>query len=289
MTAARPLITCDDLHRLMADQAASLSVIDASWHLPGSARDGRKDYQLAHIPGALYFDIDAVSDATSSLPHMLPSADSFAESMQMLGIKANSLIVVYDTHGLYSAARVWWMFKVFGHQNVQVLDGGLPAWRAQGGALEGGETRAMPSEEALGYTLNRAAVASFSDVAQVITDRSATLLDARPKARFDGLAAEPRKGLRSGHMPGAISTPITDLLEADENQVMRLKSPHALHDYFVALNLTPNDALITTCGSGVTAAVITLALEVAGFTPGRLYDGSWSEWGAAADSSVVTC
>jgi len=286
MESDSPLISADELAALTQSKSP-IAIVDASWHLPNVQRDAYEEYLQQRIPGAVFFDIDAIADTETDLPHMLPSATVFSQAMQQLGIDSESPVVVYDSVGLFSASRVWWMFTVFGHTQVKVLDGGLPAWKALGKATESGAVTAKKTDNAFAATLNNQAVCDWEAVLAAIESNSACILDARPKARFDAAAPEPRQGLRSGHMPSAISLPFTNLLAADNNKVMRLKPAPELADIFKACGVNDGRAVITTCGSGVTAAVITLALKVAGFEPGRLYDGSWSEWGALTTTPVV--
>jgi thiosulfate/3-mercaptopyruvate sulfurtransferase len=221
-----------------------LVVCDCSFYLPTDPRKAAALFAEARIPGARFFDIDAIKDTESPLPHMLPSAEDFAEMVGALGISRRSTVIFYDQLGLFSAARGWWMMRVFGHDEAAVLDGGLPKWRAE--------------------------------------NRSALILDARPAGRFAGTAPEPRPGLRGGHMPGARSLPFDQLLTAAGT----LLPPESLRARFAAEGADGRRPVVTSCGTGVTAAVLTLGLAVAGLPPGALYDGSWSEWGARSDTAV---
>ena len=285
-----PLISVGELMALQNANHPDLVVLDCSWHLPTSDRDPRLEFEDVCIDGARFFDIDAISDPDSTLPHMLPSASRFETAVRELGVTADSQVVVYDSIGLFSAARVWWMFRVFGHAKVQVLDGGMPAWLDAGGCLSQGEglvnqstksnLNERKSDTLFTAVLDSQRVASRDDVQQASIDNDVLILDARSRARFNGEVAEPRAGLASGHIPGSQCLPFTDLLD---NGHMRDRA--ALEQLLVSLGVsaqkmsTNNQTIITTCGSGVTAAVITLALEVAGYGLHRLYDGSWSEWG----------
>ena len=285
-----PLISVGELIALQETDNNALLVLDCSWHLPTSNRDAASEFSNACIDGARFFDIDAISDPVSTLPHMLPSASLFENKVRKLGVTADTHIVVYDTSGLFSAARVWWMFRVFGHDKVQVLDGGMPAWQDAGGCLAKGikvdlesediATNKSESENQFKAVLDPYRVASKHDVHLASNDKDILILDARSRARFNGEVAEPRAGLASGHIPRSRCLPFTDLLENGH-----LRDRAALENMLLSLGVSPQDiatkkqTVTTTCGSGVTAAVITLALEVAGFGLQRLYDGSWSEWG----------
>ena len=258
-----------------------LVVLDASWHMPATAREGRREFLAGHIPGAAFFDLDAVSDQTSPLPHMLPSPADFASAMSALGVGDDKRVVVYDAAGLFSGPRLWWMLRVFGHDKVAILDGGLPKWIAEGRPLEKGE--AHPRASQFTPRFNAQAVADLAQVRDALDSKSAQVLDARSADRFFGRAPEPRPGLASGHMPGALSLPMTDLMANG-----RLKEPQALEAALARAGVSADAPVITTCGSGVSAAIITLALARLGRPVGRLYDGSWTEWGGRADLPVAT-
>ncbi len=271
------LIDCETLAiKLTSDQ---LVVLDGTWFLPNSNRDARAEYTEGHIPGARFFDIDAISDQSSSLPHMVPTAEAFSRSVEGLGISNESKIVVYDAQGLFSAARVWWLFRTFGHQDVAVLDGGLPAWLSAGLAVTDEVSEIQPGS--YHAELNANLVVNLPGMQQRVQDQNAVILDARPATRFTGEAPEPRPELESGHMPGAVSLPATDLL--DQGQ---LKQVAELQFLFESLAITEASPVVTSCGSGVTAAIITLALEHCGLGMHQLYDGSWTEWASVADNPI---
>ena len=272
-----PLISTVDLVALL--DAPDLRLIDASWHLDG--RDGRPDFEAARIPGAVFFDLEASSDQVSDLPHMLPSPEIFAARMGELGVAGTDRIVVYDTVGVRSSPRVWWMLKVMGAGRVQVLDGGLPAWRAAGGPIESGPP-ADPKPAVFHARLDEDAVLDLPGVRSALAE-GVQVLDARAAPRFRGEAAEPRAGLRSGHMPGALNLPFPEVLAPNGG----LKDRDGLRAAFAEAGIDLDRPIVTTCGSGVTAAILSLALAELGHDS-RLYDGSWAEWGGRTDTPVST-
>jgi thiosulfate/3-mercaptopyruvate sulfurtransferase len=253
--------------------APDLMVFDATKYLPNEPFDGLTKYREAHIPGARFFDIDVVADPDTSLPHMAPTAGRFARLMGEMGISNATRVIFYDQKGLQSAARGWWLMKLFGHEKAAVLDGGLPKWLAEGRATESGDAKqAAPAT----YTPDFRAdlVKGIGDVKRIIADGGALILDARAKGRFDGTAPEPRPGLPSGHMPGAKSVPFNELLNAD----FTMKDAASLRARFAAAGADGGKPIVTSCGTGVTACILALGLKQAGLGDAAIYDGSWTEW-----------
>ena len=261
---------------------SAVRVLDGSWHLPSAARDPVAEFLAAHIPGAAFFDIDGISDPDSSLPHMLPSPTHFADSVSALGIGNASHVVVYDTVGLYSAARVWWMFRVFGHERVSVLAGGLPRWQAVGRPVESGTPAIAPGA----FTAQAAAetmVRSFEQVRATLGTGSAQVVDARAAARFTGEDPGPRPDLARGHIPGSRNVPFDAVLDDDDGT---LGDTAAIRHAFEEAGVDPARPVIATCGSGITACTLALALAAIGVERVAVYDGSWSDWGSRADAPV---
>jgi thiosulfate/3-mercaptopyruvate sulfurtransferase len=253
-------------------------VVDASWHLPSSKRSAHSEFTAAHIPGAQFYDLDAGAATDTPLPHMLPPPGKFAADMAAMGIGNGSTVVVYDSVGLFSAARLWWMLRVFGHDNSFVLDGGLPKWRAEGRATETGPARAF-AQGRFEAVLHSQRVRTLSDVSAALTDGQTQLADARSPSRFRGEEPEPRPGVRPGHMPGSLNVHYASLLNADGT----LKTGALLREAFQSRGVDLDKPIITTCGSGVTAAILSLALHELGLDAHSLYDGSWAEWGASQE------
>lgn len=258
-----------------------LSIVDASWYLPAQDRDPKAEYDAGHIPGAVFFDHDLIVDGESALPHTLPSPQDFARFAGSMGVTAEDTIIIYDGPGVFTAPRAWWMFRVMGAKDVRILEGGVDGWKKAGLPLTTEVTKIAPCVFTVDYKPEH--VASFQDVRDIVEGGTAQIADARPAGRFTGSEPEPRVGMRSGHMPGAKNLPASSL-----SQYGKLLPPDALRAKLAEAGVDLDRPVVTTCGSGVTAAVISLALETIGHSNHRLYDGSWSEWGGRDDTTVAT-
>jgi thiosulfate/3-mercaptopyruvate sulfurtransferase len=258
-----------------------LRVIDATWYLPTLQRDARAEFREAHVPGAVYFDIDVIADRETGLPHMLPDATTFGEAVGALGIADGDRIVVYGGKYLSASARVWWTFRVFGHERVAVLDGGFPRWREEGRPVESGEAR--PAAGRFTARFRPELVASLDDVRRNLETHRMQVLDARSAGRFAGTEPEPRPGLRGGHIPGSLSLPYDRLFRREDGTLL---PPGDLRRLFEDARVELGRPVVTTCGSGVTACVLALGLQLVGRHDVAVYDGSWAEWGGRADVPV---
>jgi thiosulfate/3-mercaptopyruvate sulfurtransferase len=259
-----------------------LRVLDASWYMPDAGRDPRAEYDAAHIPGARFFDIDEISDHRSELPHMVPPVEKFMARMRAMGVGDGHQVVVYDSAGLFSAARVWWLFRLMGKTEVAVLDGGLPKWRAEGRPVE--DMPPVIRDRHMTVQRQNHMVRDVTQVARAAKLHDHEIIDARPAERFRGDGPEPRAGLRAGHIPGSRNLPFAAVLNDDGT----MKDAEALTAAFAAAGVDLTKPAITTCGSGVTAAILSLALERIGKTDHAVYDGSWSEWGMYDDLPIAT-
>jgi thiosulfate/3-mercaptopyruvate sulfurtransferase len=273
---SRWLVSTDWLAERLNDR--NVIVVDGSY-LVLQKRDARAEYRSGHIPGAVFFDLDEVSDHSTELPHMLPGPKQFGEAVGALGIGDNDTVVVYDSIGLYSAPRVWWTFRLFGVKNAYILDGGLPKWKAENRPLETGDSKRPPRK--FTAEMNVGAVAMLADVRFALTSENTQVVDARSADRFSGKTPEPRPGLRSGHMPGAFNVPFDRVLDKGS-----LASRERIEAAFKDAGVDLDKPVITSCGSGVTAAILTFALDSIGKPAQGLYDGSWSEWGSRPDLPV---
>lgn len=276
----KTLVSTEWLARHLGDP--DLRVLDASWYLPEAGRDAQQEYTDGHIPGARFFDIDEISDNRSELPHMAPPIEKFMSRMRSMGVGDGHQVVVYDGAGLLSAARVWWLFKLMGQENVAVLDGGFPKWQAEGHPVE--DLPPIARDRHMTVRFQNTLIRDVTQVSAASKLKDQVIVDARAGNRFRGEAPEPREGLRSGHVPGSRSVPFNTLLNKDKT----MKSPDACRAVFEAAGVDLSKPVITTCGSGVTAAILSLALERMGHRKWSLYDGSWAEWGMFPTLPVET-
>ncbi|CAA7056738.1 unnamed protein product [Microthlaspi erraticum] len=295
-----PVVSVDWLHSHLRD--ADIKVLDASWYMPHEQRNPIQEYQVAHIPGALFFDLDGLSDRKTNLPHMLPSEEAFAAGRSALGIENKDGVVVYDGKGIFSAARVWWMFRVFGHDKVWVLDGGLPRWRASGYDVESSASsdailKASAASEAVekiyqGQTISPLTfqtkfqshlVWGLDQVKENMKNKTYQHIDARAKARFDGIAPEPRKGIPSGHIPGSKCIPFPEMFDSSQT----LLPAEELKKRFEQEDISVDSPIMASCGTGVTACILALGLHRLGKTDVPIYDGSWTEWATEPNLPMV--
>lgn len=276
---SRFVVTADWVEKQLG--APEFRIVDASWYLPAHKRTGAAEYAAGHVPGAVFFDLDAIADHATGLPHMLPSPATFADAVGKMGISATDTIVVYDGPGFLSAPRVWWTFRIMGASNVFVMDGGIDGWKAEGRPLDTDLPEPAPATFVTDF--HPEMVTSFAAMKEIVASGSMQIGDARSAGRFAAEEPEPRAGLRSGHMPGARNLPSGVFSENG-----KFKSLAELRGIFETAGIDLSEPVVTSCGSGITAAIITLALESLGHTDNTLYDGSWTEWGSHADTPIET-
>jgi thiosulfate/3-mercaptopyruvate sulfurtransferase len=283
MTYADPtvLISTESLAAQLG--ASGIRIVDGSFKMPGVTPTAIEDYRSGHLPGAVFFDIEAICDAANPMPHMLPNPVQFAAMVGALGIGDEDRVVVYDSAGLVSAGRVWWMFRAFGHDKVAVLDGGMPKWLAEGRPTEAGMTTPVPGKFTARF--HPAMLRSKQDLLENLATRREQVIDARARARFEGSVDEPRPGLRAGHIPGSLSLPSDRLIDRDKKTLLPAAALRAL---FEDAGLDLARPVVTSCGSGVTAGALAFALHLIGHKSVALYDGSWSEWGLPGETPVAT-
>lgn len=275
---ARPLVTTDWLDKHLHD--ASVRILDASWYLPGDPRNPRAEYATLHIPGAGFFDIDAVADTKTDLPHMLPSPETFADAVQKLGVGDEHFVVIYDAGGIYSSPRLWWTFMTMGHENCAVLDGGLAKWRH-----ENRPTTSQPPAQTPGIftpTPQLEFLCGYKDLLSNLKEKNKQVVDARSPSRFAGLEQEPREGVKPGHIPASVNIYYADFVNGDGT----MRSAEELRAIFKRRAIDLSRPIVTTCGSGITAAIVYLAAKIAGATDVALYDGSWADWGSMVNAPI---
>ncbi|XP_051124898.1 thiosulfate/3-mercaptopyruvate sulfurtransferase 1, mitochondrial-like isoform X1 [Andrographis paniculata] len=294
-----PVVSADWLHANL--QKPDVKVLDASWYMPNEQRDALQEYQASHIPGALFFDIDGVLDLTTDLPHMLPSEEAFAAAVSALDIMNKDSIIVYDGKGIFSSARVWWMFRVYGHDRVWVLDGGLPRWHASGFDVESSDTilkttlsndavkKVYQGQHQVGSVIFQTKfqphlIWKIEQVKKNMDEKKYQHIDARARARFDGVAPEPRKGIRSGHIPGSKCIPFPEMMDSSQT----LLPPAELKKRFEQEGISLSNPILISCGTGVTACILGLGLHRLGKTDVPVYDGSWTEWVIVEDAAMST-